>query len=294
MDRLLAKRAFLAVLDSDGFTRAAAKMDLSVTKVSKLVSELEGDLQLRLLERTTRKVRPTEAGLQYAARLRGILSELDDLEDSLLDQDRRLTGTLKLAAPLDYGKHVIAELIPGFLAQHPGIHLQIDYNDRRVDLVDEYFDLAIRVGDLEDSALVARQISSVRLVLVGSPEYLNNHPAINEPEDIREHQCLGYTLFSWGNNWAFTNGEEERRVRVDGPLKCNNGEAIVIAAERHMGISYQPEFMVREALRDGRLVNVLPQWCQRVNGVYAVYPNRNFLPFKVRAFIDYLAAKLEN
>lgn len=284
---------FVAVAERGSFSKAAEDLGLSNSAVSKQVAALEERLGARLLNRTTRRVSLTDVGQAYCERARGVLADLaeaDTAAGSLHDEAR---GVLKLSAPLTFSVMHLAPVLVDFMAQHPKLEIDLVMNDRFVDIVDEGFDLAIRIGELADSSLKARKLAPVRCVLAASPAFLDRVGRPSSPEDLPGDCCLRYTI---GNSvWNLEREGDPGKVlvqhRAAGPLRVNNGDMIREALLAGAGIASLPTFIIGEDLRSGALERVLPEWCVSTIGMYAVYPPGKVLSAKVRLLIDLLAER---
>jgi len=292
MDRFQEMSIFRAVVDAGSFTQAAERLGLSKAVVSRSITQLEARLGVRLLHRTTRRLSVTQEGSTFHARCGSLLAELDEAEAEITARSGQARGLLRVAAPLSFGVAHLAPLWGEFLARHPQVQLDISLNDRLVDLVDEGFDLAIRIGRLTDSSLISRLLASTRLVLCASPRYLRRAGTPRTPNDLAGHAVLAYSLFSSGNLWTFNSGAEQAQVRITPRLITNNGDTCVQAALGHAGIVLQPDFLVGPALAEGRLVQLLKGWEAGELGIHAVYPSREHVSPKVRLLIDDLARRL--
>lgn len=290
MDRLNEMQAFVGVVDQGGFTDAARKLGVSKSAVSKHVASLEDRLGARLLNRTTRRVSPTEIGLAFYDRAIRVLSEAEDAEAMVSSMQEAPRGELRVSAPVSLGLSRVAPAIAGFLAEYRDISIHMVLDDRFVELVAEQYDVAIRVGDLPDSSLRARKLCEVRSHMAASPAYLSRRGAPATLQELAGHELLHYSNLSSGNFWRLTgtNGEE-RMVRATGRLTVNNGDALLQAAKGGVGIGLFPDFIIGDAFETGALVPVLPNACPNPLGVYAVYPPGRFPQPKLRAFIDHLA-----
>ncbi|HHQ4939697.1 TPA: LysR family transcriptional regulator [Aeromonas veronii] len=286
MDQIAAMRTFIKVVECQSFTKAANQLGISVAMASKLMQQLEESLATRLLSRTTRQVNPTEAGQFYYQRSLALLAELEETHSQLTHHNQQPNGTLKLSVPMDFGYLHLSPALPLFRQRFPDLKLDIEYSDRRVALVEEGFDLALRIGHLSDSSLVARQLATIRVELCASPAYLARKGRPEKPEDLKQHDCLIYTLTQ--PEWHFKRGSEQQSIRPQGPLRANNGVALTRAACDDQGIILQPTFIVGEALRSGQLISLLPEWDKGDVGLYAVYPHRRFVSAKVRCFIEFV------
>ncbi len=289
MDRLGEMEAFVRVVDLGGFTDAARKLGVSKSAVSKHVAALEERLGARLLNRTTRRVSPTEIGLAFYDRAIRVLSEADEAEAMVSSMQDAPRGELRISAPVSFGLRVVAPAVAEFLKTYEDISVHMVLDDRFVELVAEGFDLAIRIGELPDSSLRARRLGDVSSVLVASPDYVAAHGRPEKWQDLAGHNLLHYSNLSSGNYWRLTGADgEERQVRAVGRLTVNNGDALVLAAEAGLGIAYSPDFILGDALRAGRLVELLPNARRPVLGIYAVYPQGRYPQPKLRVFIDFL------
>ena len=292
MDRFQEMRAFVAVVDSGSFVGAAAALELSKAAVSRQVGDLEARLGVRLLHRTTRRLSLTDEGEVFHARAKDLLGALDDAEAEVAARKGEAEGVLKVTAPVSFGLQQLAPLWPRFMAKHPRVRLEVTLSDRFVDLVDEGFDMAVRIARLPSSSLVSRRLSSTRTVLCASPRYLKAHGRPKHPSDLARHQVLAYNLLSIGESWEFTGPEGAVTVKVQPRLRTNSGDTCRAVALLHQGIILQPSFLVAEDLRAGTLVEILPQWKTLELGIYAVYPSRKHVLPKVRLLIDHLARSL--
>jgi DNA-binding transcriptional LysR family regulator len=289
MDRFKEMQAFAAVADAGSFVRAAEALRVSKTAVSRLVGDLEARLGVRLLHRTTRRLSLTAEGELFHARCKELTADVEEAEAEVTARAGEAVGLLRLNVPVSFGLMHLAPLWPAFLQQHPKVTLDVTLADRIVDLVDEGYDLAVRIAQLPASSLVSRKISSTRLVLCASPEYVRRHGAPSHPADIARHAVFTYTLLATGDTWSFEGPEGPVEVNVTPRLRSNNGDTCCAAALQHQGLVLQPSFMVSHHLRAGALVEVLPQCRSLELGVYAVYASRRHVTPKVRVVIDFLA-----
>lgn len=292
MDKYQEMRVFAAVVDAGSFVAAADALGMSKAAVSRYVSELEQRLGVRLMHRTTRRLSLTEEGEVFLARCRDILASIDASEAEISTRSDTATGVLKVSVPVSFGIEHLAPLWSEFLELHPGVSLDVQLADRVVDLVDEGFDLAVRIARLPDSSLVSRKLASTRLVLCASPDYLKRRGAPTHPSELAQHDVIGYSLLAAPDQWQFTGPDGVVSVKVRPRLWTNNGDTCVAAAVRASGIQLQPTFLVARELASGRLVEVLPQYRSMELGIYAVYPTRKFVLPKVRALLEFLSAKL--
>ena len=288
MDRFEEMRVFAAVVDAGSFVGAADALELSKTAVSRHVSELEARLGVRLLHRTTRKLSLTAEGQVFHARCKALLGAVEAAEAEITAGSVQPSGVLRLNVPVTFGLMHLAPLWPDFMQRYPQVTLDVSLADRVVDLVEEGFDLAVRIAQLSSSTLVSRQLATTRMVLCASPEYLRRHGGPQRPADLAQHRVLAYSLFHQGEHWAFDGPQGREVVKVNPILRTNSGDTCVAAALAHQGVVLQPSFLVGEALRQGDLVEVLPGHRSGEMGIYAVYPSRQHLPPKVRAMVDFL------
>ena len=293
MDRFQEMRVFAAVVDAGSFVGAADELDMSKAAVSRIVSELEARLGVRLLHRTTRRLSLTTEGEVFVDRCRELLVAVGEAEAEVSERSGQAVGVLKISAPVSFGVLRLAPLWGGFLAAHPQIQLDITLSDRVVDLVDEGFDLAVRIARLESSSLVSRRLSATRMVLCASPEYLRKHGTPRNPSALAGHTVLAYSLLAAGDTWEFQGPDGPVAVKVRPRMHTNSGDTCRAVALDHKGIVLQPSFLVGEDLQAGRLVELLPDYRSHELGVYAVYPTRKHVLPKVRLLIDYLAQALE-
>ena len=291
-DRLNEIAAFVEVARQRSFVRAAAQLHVNVSAVSRAVAALETRLGVRLLQRSTRVVGLTEAGRAHATRCEALLTELADAEAAVTERHSALRGALRISVPSGFGLTHLIPLLPDFLHQHPQLSLELGMSNRFVDLIEEGFDLAIRVGTLRDSRLAARQLGSNRRVLIASPDYLRRHPMPRHPRELAAHACLILDIGTAPDTWALVNRSARHEVRVTGPLRSNHVLAIRTACCGGLGIALLPRFAVLDELASGALIPVLPKWTTAEQGIYAVYPSNRLIPAKVRALVDFLVERL--
>ena len=290
MDKLNAISVFCKVIETQSFTQAANQQNISVAMASKLVSQLEEHLKTRLLQRTTRKIVPTEAGMLYYQRCQAILLDLSEADSSISNMATSLQGNLLISVPRDFGLLYISPNLPKFIALHPNLHVEIEFNDKRIDLVAEGYDLALRIGYMQDSSLVARKISSSPMHFIASPSYLEARGIPLTPDDLEYHQGLLYKSSLNQVHWQSTKANQIQRYKIQSKVVSNNGMALLEMTKAGLGISNAPDFFVKDALASGELVEILSEYKQKPLDIYVVYPNRRHLPAKVRAFIEFLAS----
>lgn len=290
MSQLQDMRIFAETVDAHSFTAAADRLGLSKQFVSKRIAALEQRLGARLLVRSTRKLRVTDLGLAYHEHTRRILQEVDAAEQMVTSQTATPRGVLRLSAPMTFATMHLGALIPAFMQRHPEVSVELELNDRMVDLIDEGYDMAVRIGALADSNLVARRITTVQLITCASPNYLRQHGVPAEPKELATHACLLYGHARRGE-WAFRLGARTRKVAVSGPMRSNNGEMLRDAAIAGLGVIILPDFIVAAALADGRLVEVLEKFRPAAFAAYAVYPQHRQSSLLVHAFSDFLVER---
>ncbi|MGX1495044.1 DNA-binding transcriptional LysR family regulator [Labrenzia sp. MBR-25] len=288
MDAITRMRCFIQVVDSNGFSAAAREMGRSKALVSKYVGELEDELGVRLLNRTTRQVSLTEVGEAYYKEASEILQRIDDLQASVQSSHQEVRGRLRVSAPRSMGDDLLNQAMMQFLVRYPEINLDLRLEDRFVDLVEEGFDLAVRVAQLEDSSLIARKIAPFRTVVCATPKTVETYGAPKVPADLSTRPCIIDTNYRYKQNWAFHTNGERTSVTVKGPLEVNSAAAARDAALCNLGFLRTPLFFVSKEIRDGRLVLLLEPHEEPMRGIYAVYPHRRHLSAKVRAFVDFL------
>lgn len=294
MDRLGEMEAFLHVVDQGGFTGAADRIGISKSAVSKHISALEARLGARLLNRTTRRVSPTEIGLLYYDRVRQVLSEAQEADEMVSAHQESPRGTLRLSAPVSFGVRHVSPALVDFLCAYPDISVSLELDDRVVDLVSSGFDAAIRIGKLVDSSLRARKLAETDMILVASPDYLAKHGTPERIEDLSDHNLLHYSFLSTGNSWRFvTKTGEERHIRFGGRFAANNGDVLLDTAIGGHGIVYTPCFFLRDELETGKLVQILKEHRQGPVGVHMVYPPGRFVQPKTRVFIDFMVERFK-
>jgi DNA-binding transcriptional LysR family regulator len=294
MDKYQEMRVFAGVVDAGSFVAAADALGMSKAAVSRYVAELEQRLGARLLHRTTRKLSLTGEGEVFLARCRDILASIDESEAEMSTRSSSASGLLKVSVPVSFALKHLAPLWSDFLAANPRVTLDVHLADRVVDLVDEGFDLAVRIASLPDSTLVSRRLATTRLVLCAAPAYLRQRGTPKHPADLAAHDVIGYSLLSTRGQWLFEGPEGPITVKITPRLWTNNGDTSVAATVRGVGIDLQPDFLVADEIADGRLTEVLPAYRSVELGIYAVYPSRKFVLPKVRALVEFLSTAFAN
>ncbi len=287
MSDLSQVESFIRVVEAGGFRAASRQLGLTPSAISKRVRALEDRLGVRLLQRTTRSVAPTEAGQAYFERSREILADLAEAESALGAMGQEARGTLRIAAPMDFGRRHLAQPLAAFAARHPRLALDVDFSDRFVDVVGEGFDVAIRIGTLADSSLVARRLAPCRRLLVASPVYLQARGTPAHGADLPQHDFIGYALET-SRTWRVASETGGRALPLRERHRVNNGEMMCRLAVAGLGIALLPTFLACDALRAGDLVPILEHELDADISVHAVYPHRRHLSAKVRLFVDHL------
>jgi len=293
MDKFLEMKTFAAVVDAGSFVQAADALAISKPTVSRYVADLEQRLGVRLLQRTTRKLSLTEEGRAFYGRCKAVLADVEVAETEITSKAVTVKGLIKVNVPVSFGLLELAPLWPGFMARYPDVELDITLADRVVDLVEEGYDLAVRIARLPNSSLVSRKLASTRMVLCASPGYLRKHGKPKHPSDLTQHAVLSYSLLATGDQWEFDGPDGPVAVTVKPIMRTNSGDTCIAAARKHRGIVFQPSFMVSADLQSGALVELMPQYRSMEFGIYAVYPTRQHVSPKVRAMIDFLVKEMD-
>ncbi|MDA1099691.1 MAG: LysR family transcriptional regulator [Proteobacteria bacterium] len=291
MDNLSEMAVFAKVVQQSSFTAAAQALGLSKSAVSKQIGRLEDRLGARLLNRTTRKLSLTEVGAVFYEACARIVEAAQAAADEVGSMAAVPRGRLRVNAPMTFGTLHLGPIIADFLQTHDQIDLDLVLDDRFSDLVQEGFDVAIRIAALIDSSLIVRRLAPSRAVLCAAPDYLRRHGTPEKPEDLRQHNCFGYLYRASGTDWALNGTKGPVSIPLRGNLRANNGEVLRDAAVAGAGIVALPSFIVGKDLRAGTLVEFLPECVPQTHAIYAAYPHRRHLAPKVRAFVDFLAAR---
>lgn len=294
MDKFLEMQTFAAVVDAGSFVRASESLNISKAAVSRYVADLEERLGVRLLHRTTRKLSLTEEGRAFHIRCKALLDDLEDAESEITASSMQASGLVKINVPVTFGIMHLAPLWPDFMAANPRVMLDVTLSDRVVDLVDDGYDLAVRIGSLPNSSLISRKLASTRMILCASPAYLKKHGHPEHPTDLAEHTVLAYSLLATGDHWELKGPEGKVKVAVHPVMRSNSGDTCRAAALKHQGIILQPSFLVEADLRRGALVELMPQYRSTEFGIYAVYPSRQYVSAKVRLLTEFLVKALGN
>ncbi len=292
MDKFEDLQAFVAVVETGSFTAAADRLDTAKSAVSRRVSALEERLGVQLLRRTTRVLNLTDTGQSFYEHSSRILADLDEAEAAVQQEHGELRGTLRVALPLSFGVRHMCKPIAAFCKRHPRLKFDLDLNDRRIDLVEEGIDVAVRIGHLKDSSLIARKLFDSRTVVAASPHYLNTHGTPRSPEELGDHDCLVYSNLAEPDRWSWMDERGNKKVvEVRTAMRASSGDFLSNAAAHGLGIIIQPAFLAAEAIRHGNLVPILADIEWPTSPAYAVYPPTRHLSYRVRAFIDFLVER---
>lgn len=291
MGQLEDLRAFVQIVDNESIGKAAEKIGIAKSAMSRKLRLLEERLKTELIARTTRQWALTAAGRKYYAHAQKIISAVDEADAEIANEEVDASGEIRLSAPLHYGASVLAGHLMDFSSANPGIRLSVDFSDRFVDIIGEHYDLAIRISNPSDSSVIARKLGTTRHVFCASPEYLRKSPQITQPEDLKTHQILQFG-HSKRFKWTFSAPEGGvRAVALSSSFNSNNGDMLICAATRGQGVSRLPDFLALDAIRSGRLMRVLPGWEPGPIQINAVYPATHFLPRRLRLLIDFLVER---
>lgn len=292
MDRLQTMEVFVAVAETGGFAKAAARLHLSPPVVTRAVAALEERLGVRLFNRTTRKVAPTEAGLRFLASARELLRQIEEAEKEAAGEMAMPSGTLHIAASVTFGRRAVAPLVAEFLRAQPRVQVSLLLTDRVVNLIEEGMDVAVRIGELPDSSLVARRVGRVQRLLVASPGYLARRGAPREPSELRLHAMVAFTGLMPNREWRHVQGGRSAAVRIDPRIELNDAQTAIALAEAGEGITSSLCYMVSDAIREGRLAAVLEPFWPAPAPVHLVYPQTRLVAPKLRAFLELATRRL--
>lgn len=293
MDRLHELEVFVAVADAGSFAKAGTRLRLSPPAVTRAISALEDRLGARVFNRTTRSLTITEVGQRFLDSARRVLVDLDAAEKEAVGETAMPQGHLTITASVTFGRSALAPLVCAFLSQHPRVTASVVLLDRIVNLVEEGIDLAVRIGPLPDSSLIARRVGAVRRILVASPDYLARRGMPVSPADLKLHSVIAFTGLMPNREWRFANDRSPNSVALNPTLEINDATAAIAAAEMGHGITIALSYMVHEKIREGKLVAILDDFTPPPRPVHLVYPQTRLVAPKVRAFVDYAAPRLK-
>ena len=291
MDKRTSIKAFTKVVQHGGFAAAARELNLSRSAVSKYVIDLEQDLGVQLLVRTTRSAAPTENGQAYYERCVAILAELDEADRAVTQLAAEPRGLLRVNAPMSFGTLHLGRAVADFMEKYPQLQIQLILSDQQLDPVQEGFDVTLRIADLPSSSLIARKIAPARRVICAAPSYLAAHGTPQHPDDLRKHACLAYGHLATGNQWKLTGADGDHWIAIPWTLCTNNAEVLRDAAVRGRGIALLPTFIAGADLQEGSLRSILVEYHAPEIALYAIYPQTRHLSVKVRVFIDFLVER---
>ena len=291
MDKLTSIKAFTKVVQHGGFAAAARELNLSRSAVSKYVIDLEQDLGVQLLVRTTRSAAPTENGQAYYERCVAILAELDEADRAVTQLAAEPRGLLRVNAPMSFGTLHLGRAVADFMEKYPQLQIQLILSDQQLDPVQEGFDVTLRIADLPSSSLIERKIAPARRVICAAPSYLAAHGTPQHPDDLRKHACLAYGHLATGNQWKLTGPDGDHWISIPWTLCTNNAEVLRDAAVQGRGIALLPTFIAGADFQQGRLATILPGYQAPEISIYAIYPETRHLSLKVRVFIDFLVER---
>lgn len=291
MDRFAAMEIFVRVAETGSFTAAADQLNVARSVVTRQISALEAHLGAKLIARSTRRSALTAEGAVYLEKCREILNLVQAAEGGVASERQAPRGPIRVAVPMSFGQRHLMPLLGEFATQYPQVDFDLEFNDRRINLIEEGVDLAIRVTGEAEPTHVVRRLSVCRMAVLASPDYLARHGTPRHPADLIRHECLGYTPVM-RSRWPFVIHGERREFEVRGRLRANNGDALMDAAERGLGIVYQPTFLAGRSIREGRLQIVLADFHTPELNIYAVFPGHRHVPHRVRVLVDFLAERI--
>ncbi|MDX2212864.1 MAG: LysR family transcriptional regulator [Oculatellaceae cyanobacterium bins.114] len=295
MDKFECIRAFTQVVTAGGFAAAARQMGMSRSAVNKLVINLENDLGVQLLHRSTRQVSPTESGLAFYERCVAILADLAEAEQAVSQLHGEPRGRLRVNAPMSFGTLHLASAVADFLMQYPDLQMQLTLDDRFVDPIEEGFDVTVRIAEPPETAsLIVQKLVSAPRVLCASPAYMQHQEPLTHPTDLRHHSCLHYGHLAIENHWLLVGPDGEQHIAIQGAMCSNNGEVLRDAAIHGLGIALLPTFIIGDALRQGQLTLVLPDYHPTEISIYVLYPVNRHLSTKIRLFVDFLTTRFRD
>mgnify|MGYP003385678365 CR=1 FL=1 len=288
MDTLDGLKTVIAVVETSSFTAASERLGISKALVSKYVGEVESNLGIRLFNRTTRQLALTDAGRRYYQESVTLLEGYNTLVDNVTGEQIKPRGLLRISAPVTFGEMKLSSLLPKFLTLYPDLKIELILTNSAIDMLEEGIDVRIRIGGVDDSNMIARHLKTFPLILCASPEYIQEYGLPKTPQQISEHNCIIDSNFRIGKQWPFISPQgQANTVDVTSALAVNSPQAVREIAIAHGGIAMTPDFIVEDAINDGRLISILPEYTTLEFGLYAIYPHRKYVAKKVRCFIDF-------
>lgn len=293
-NKLLEMTIFVAVVDSNSFVEAADKLNMSKQAISRYIQTLEDRLQVRLLQRTTRKMIVTNEGQTFYWQAKAIINATIEAENTLSLDQASPQGMLRVNVPVSFGILHLAPLWQKFLDKYPQIELDVTLSDRIVNLLEEGYDLAVRIGNLENSSLISRKLTTTRMIIAASPTYIDQYGMPMHPNDLKQHKIIMYSHWAKKEQWSFNKDNTFHSVNLKASVYCDNGDTCRQIMLQGGGISTQPDFIIGQDIQQGKLVEVLPNYKIENFNIYAVYPSRKLLPLRTRCLIDFLVNELQN
>jgi len=293
MDRIQGFKLFIRVVDLGSFSKAAAELGMSQSSATKQVAQLETRLGSRLLHRSTHGVTPTEIGLLFYEKCKLIAYHIDEADSAAALMQSQVQGSLRISTSVAFGRRVLTPLVMSFMREHPKLHIELNFEDRYVNLVEQGVDVAIRMGRLADSTLGSRYLGINPWVLVAAPEYLSAHTPVASPQDLAQHSALIYSTVQGDARWVFTGADGQAQVvSVQGPLRSNNLSALLSAARNGLGVAALPWYVAHESVKTGAVKVLLPEWALPSQEIHAVFPSPRLVPSKVTQFIGWLQEQM--
>jgi DNA-binding transcriptional LysR family regulator len=294
MDRFLELNTFVSVVEAGSFVRASESLGLTKAATSRYVADLEARLGVRLLNRTTRRLSLTSEGQIFFDRAKEVLSLLEEAEGEITRRNGQASGLLRINAPVTFGLLHLAPIWGAFKTLYPNLQIELNLSDRVIDLVEEGVDVAIRIAELQNSSLISRRLTTTRMILCASPEYLRKRPAPSRPQDLKQHDIVAYSYFAGKDEWSFVGPQGLETVKTSPNFKTNSGDTCKALALASQGIILQPSFLVYEELKQGKLIEIMPSYRSIELGVYALYPSKKHIAAKVVVLIDFLIEHFKN
>ena len=293
MDRIDCLKAFVRAMEAGSFSLAAKELGLGQPAISKRIALLEREFGSQLFMRTTRKLTPTREAHRVYDLARQVLSTFETARASIKETPAKPAGTLRISVPSSFGRHYLMPIVKDYVRDYPDVKLDLRFDERTINLVEEGMELALRIGQLESSSLMARRIGTVRRHLVATPQYLRQRPVPRTPDDLREHQCIAYARLAPSNQWTFESENGRHVVTIAGSLMVDDADAMKEAVLQHLGIAILPAWSAAEALRSGHMKALLPDHSVTTMPLHAVYPETHWMSLRARSFLDFLIARAE-
>jgi DNA-binding transcriptional LysR family regulator len=293
MDRIDCLRAFVRAMEGGSFSAAAKELGLGQPAVSKRIALLEQEFGSQLFMRTTRKLTPTREAHRVYDLARQVLGTFEAARASIREAPARPSGTLRISVPSSFGRHYLMPIVRDYAREFPDVKLDLRFSERTINLVEEGMELALRIGQLESSSLMARRIGTVRRYLVATPTYLRGREAPRTPDDLKDHQCIGYARLAPANQWTFESDDGRHVVAISGVVMVDDADAMKEAVLQHLGIAIVPAWCATDALRRGQMKTLLPDYSVSAMPLHAVYPETHWMSLRARSFLDFIVARAE-